>query len=163
LAGHLRPRRGAGVGAHAEAGAAATTLDLNPAYGVGTTEYIRSIGGWALTLECGQHDAPESPEVAYLAMRHTLAHLRLVDEPAPPEATAIEALSLVEVVDKRHPDDAFARAWQSFDRLQAGDLIGTRADGQAVHASEDGWIVFPNAKAEARQEWFYLARASGRF
>ena len=147
----------------AEAGAAAGTLDLNPAYGVGTTEYMRSRGGWALTLECGQHESPEAPEVAYRAIRHTLAHLRLTDEPAPPELPIAESLSLVEVIDKRHPDDAFARPWQSFDTLKAGDLIGTRADGEAVHAPEDGWIVFPNAKAEARQEWYYLARASTRF
>jgi hypothetical protein len=32
-----------------------------------------------------------------------------------------------------------------------------------MHAPHDGWIVFPNAKAAARQEWYYLARASSRF
>jgi hypothetical protein len=32
-----------------------------------------------------------------------------------------------------------------------------------VHAPHDGWIVFPYAPAQARQEWFYLARASRRF
>lgn len=147
----------------AEAGPVAQTLDLNPNYGVGTTEFMRASGGWALTLECGQHDAPESPEVAYQAVRNTLAHLGLVDGPAPAPVHEIEALSLVQVVDKRHPDDSFARPWQSFDALDAGDLIGTRADGEPVHAPWDGRIVFPNAKADARQEWFYLARPSGRF
>ncbi|MED5620262.1 succinylglutamate desuccinylase/aspartoacylase domain-containing protein [Ideonella sp. BN130291] len=147
----------------ADAGAAAAGLDLDPRYGIGTTEYMRSQGGWALTLECGQHDDPAAPEVAWRAIRNTLAHLRLVDEPAPPAAHGMEALRLFEVVDKRHPDDRFSRAWQSFDALQAGDIIGTRRDGEVVRAPCEGRIVFPNAAADARQEWFYLAKPTSRF
>jgi hypothetical protein len=55
------------------------------------------------------------------------------------------------------------RPWQSVDAVAAGELIGTRASGEPVRAAGAGRIVFPNARAEARQEWFYLARASGRF
>ncbi|GAP38492.1 succinylglutamate desuccinylase [Piscinibacter sakaiensis] len=138
-------------------------LDLHPRYGVGTTEYMRSRGGWALTLECGQHDDPAAPEVAYRAVRRTLAHLGLVDEPDPAPAAPAEALSLSEVVDKRHADDRFVREWTSFDRLRAGEPIGVREDGETVHAPDDGWIVFPNARAAARSEWFYFARATTRF
>ena len=145
------------------AGVPANTLDLHPRYGVGTTETMRSQGGWALTLECGQHQDARSPEVAYHAIRNTLAQLGLTDEPPPPPVPAIEALSIHEVVDKQHADDHFTRDWQSFDAVRAGELIGTRASGQAVHAPGDGWLLFPNARAEPRQEWFYLARANPRF
>lgn len=144
-------------------GVAPGTLDLHPRYGVGTTEYMRSQGGWALTLECGQHEDPQSPEVAYRAIRNTLAHLQLTDEPAPAPVPAIEALAIHEVVDKQQADDRFARDWQSFDAVRAGELIGTRASGTEVRAPGDGWLLFPNARAEARQEWFYLARANPRF
>lgn len=144
-------------------GVAPGTLDLHPRYGVGTTEYMRAQGGWALTLECGQHDDPQSPEVGYRAIHNTLAHVGLVDAPKPASAAVIEALSLHEVVDKQHADDRFARPWQSFDTVRAGELIGTRASGAEVRAPGDGWLMFPNAKAEPRQEWFYLARASSRF
>ncbi len=143
-------------------GSAADTLDMNPRYGVGTTEFMRSQGGWALTLECGQHADPQAAQVGYQAIRNMLAHLGLTGEAAPPAVAQIEALSLHEVIDKAHADDAFARDWRSFDALLTGDLIGTRHDGTAVRAPHDGWIVFPNARAQARQEWFYLARASTR-
>ena len=146
----------------AEAAGLAGALEMDPRYGVGTTEYMRAIGGCALTLECGGHEDPGSVEVAYRAIRHTLAHLGLSGEPAPPPRT-MQTLSLVSVVDKQHADDAFARAWRSFDPVRAGELIGTRASGEAVSAPHDGWIVFPYAAAPARQEWFYLARASARF
>jgi hypothetical protein len=49
-------------------------LDLDPRYGIGTTEYMRSVGGWGVTLECGRHDDPAAPEVGYRAILNTLAH-----------------------------------------------------------------------------------------
>jgi uncharacterized protein len=62
------------------------------------------------------------------------------------------------VIDKVDEADAFSRAWLSFDRLTKGDLIGTRANGEKLFAERDGFIVFPNSKSQAGQEWFYLAR-----
>jgi predicted deacylase len=137
-------------------------LNTDPRYGVGTTEYMRSQGGLAITLECGQHADPQSPLVAYRAILNTLAHFRLIQASEVAPATETEALSLYEVVDKDHASDAFAKPWASFDALRTGDLIGTRHDGQTLVAQQDGYIVFPNPKAEAGQEWFYLARASNR-
>ncbi|MCX7172917.1 MAG: succinylglutamate desuccinylase/aspartoacylase family protein [Proteobacteria bacterium] len=132
-------------------------------YGVGTTEYMRSVGGYALTLECGQHDDPSAPEVAYQAILRTLSYLGLTPTAAPAATEEMEALSLYEVIDKIHADDAFSRAWASFDRLARGDLIGTRHDGTPVVAEDDAVIVFPDAKAKAGREWFYLARANPEF
>jgi predicted deacylase len=132
-------------------------------YGVGTTEYMRSVGGYALTLECGQHADPAAPEVAYQAILRTLAHLRMTPAAAPEPAARIEALSIHEVTDKRHPDDSFSRTWASFDRLSKGDLIGTRHDGAPVIAADDAVILFPDAKAKPGREWFYLARTNTTF
>jgi predicted deacylase len=138
-------------------------LDLDPAYGIGTTEYMRSVGGRAVTLECGQHDDPCAVEVAHRAIVNTLAHLGLIDAADPAPAARVEALSLCEVVDKTSAADGFARPWQGFDRVAAGERIGTRADGSVIEAPFDGFIVFPNPNALAGQEWFYLARESTRF
>jgi predicted deacylase len=140
----------------------ADALEMDPRYGIGTTEYMRSVGGCALTLECGSHDDPASVDVAYRAIRHSLAQLGLSGEPAPP-AQRLQALSLVSVVDKHDAADAFVRDWRSFDTLQQGTPIGQRAGGELLRAAHDGWIVFPFAAAPPRQEWFYLARASQRF
>ena len=138
------------------------TLDLDPRYGIGTTEYMRSVGGWAVTLECGRHDDPGAPDVAYRAIVNTLAHLGLIDAPDPAPVEPMETLSLCDVVDKLDLADSFASAWRSFDPVAAGALIGTRSDGTEIRAPYDATIVFPNASAEAGQEWFYLARRSER-
>lgn len=137
--------------------------DVDEEYGVGTTEYMRRVGGWGFTLECGQHDDPRAPDVAYRAIMNTLAYLRLVDAPAPPPVDSIEALRLFEVVDKAHADDRFTHAWSSFDAVRAGEVIGVRSGGSTVIAPIDGRIVFPNPEAQAGQEWFYLARSHARF
>lgn len=153
-------RRRANAGQHAR-----QDLTLDPHYGVGTTEYMRSQGGYGVTLECGQHLDPNAPEVGYLAILRTMALLGLVDagavDPHRPEQ-APELLQLYEVIDRQHLDDRFAREWRSFDALAEGDLIGTRHDGSPVLAPSEGRIVFPNSKALPGQEWFYLARPSDR-
>jgi predicted deacylase len=131
--------------------------NTDPRYGVGTTEYMRSMGGYATTLECGQHDDPESPEVAYRAIRNVLAFLGIVDAPAPKPVDRYEALRLDDVIDRNHPDDKFAREWSSFDAITKGDLIATRHDGTKLTAPADGRIVFPDKGALPGNEWYYLA------
>lgn len=137
-------------------------LSTDPRYGVGTTEAMRSCGGYALTLECGQHQDPQAPEVAWRAIRNTLAHLQMVDAPAPAATTGVEFLRLAEVVDRLHADDRFSRTWASYDPLRAGEQIGQRHDGTPVLAPADGFIVFPNASAAPGNEWFYFAQPSTR-
>ena len=146
----------------ARAASDVAALEMDPRYGIGTTEYMRSVGGCALTLECGAHDDPQSIEVGYRAIRNVLAMLQLTADAQPPQQR-IEGLSLVQVVDRLDAGDTFAREWRSFDALREGELIGTRAGGSELRAPHDGWIVFPFAAALPGQEWFYLARGSGRF
>lgn len=131
-------------------------------FGVGTTEYMRSVGGYALTLECGQHDDPESKEVAYWAILNTLRHLNILEGNVQIEPRQIEALRIYEVVDRHHSKDRFSREWASFDELKKGCVIGTRHDGTPVLAEMDGRIIFPDANAGVNEEWFYLARYSDR-
>jgi predicted deacylase len=132
-------------------------LNADPKYGMGTTEYMRSQGGYSITLECGQHTDPSSPEVGYRAVRNTLAHLGITADAAPAAVEKYEALRLHEVVDRVHDDDRFAREWASFDPLKKGELIGTRHDGTPLTAPGDGWIVFPDVGALPGNEWYYLA------
>ena len=134
------------------------TINTDPRYGVGTTEYMRSVGGYAITLECGAHDDPSSPEVGYRAILNALAFLGITASPLPPPVEKYEALRMVEVYDKNNVGDTFSRAWASFDPLRNGDLIGTRQDGTQLFAQDDGCILFPDAKAEAGNEWFYLTK-----
>ncbi|MCY7305764.1 MAG: succinylglutamate desuccinylase/aspartoacylase family protein [Rhodoferax sp.] len=140
----------------------AQLLSTDPRYGVGTTETMRSQGGYGVTLECGQHEDPAAPPVAWRAIRNTLAHLNMVDAANPAANTGIELLRLAEVVDRLHADDHFVQPWASYDRVAAGQAIARRHDGSVLSAPRDGHIVFPNPAALAGNEWFYFAQASQR-
>jgi predicted deacylase len=176
LAAHVGPSRivegwmsayAAGVARRKAQGLTPGAVHEDPSYGVGTTEYMRSQGangqgGYGITLECGQHDDPEGAEVAYTAIRQTLALLGLADIPLVPPAQPFECLQLAEVVDRHAEGDCFAKPWTSFDPLAAGELIAMRADGSEVRAPEAGYIVFPDVSALPGHEWFYLAQRSAR-
>ena len=136
--------------------------DADPSYGIGTTEYMRSQGGYGVTLECGQHTDPAAPEVGYRAIRQAIALLGLADTALAPPATEFERLRLTEVVDRQHQADRFVREWRSFDAVHAGEHVGERHDGTSVIASADGHIVFPAIDAMPGHEWFYFAQASQR-
>jgi hypothetical protein len=146
----------------ARSAAGGVSLDTDPNYGVGTTEFMRSMGGWAVTLECGQHADPRAPEVGWHAVRQALALMEMADCALEPPRPAHELLRLVEVTDRLHREDHFVREWKSFDEVAAGEPIGRRHDGSIVVAPADGRIVFPNVKAEPGFEWFYFAQASPR-
>ena len=137
------------------------TLVTNPNYGVGTTEYMRARGGYAVTLECGQHDDPAGVGVARHAILQTLGLLGIT--PAKPAApiSVPEILRLIDVTDKAHVGDTFTKEWHSFDAVKAGDVIGVRHGGDEVKAQGDGFVVFPNPRGEVGQEWFYFAQKRG--
>ena len=146
-------------------GSRRAALIADPHYGVGTTEYMRSTGGWAITLECGQHLDANGPEVARLAILRALVVLSMLDESAVPPhhpSQALEVLQLYDVIDREDMGDSFEREWASFDTVEQGQKIGTRASGEAVLAPSEGRIVFPNVKSQPGTEWFYLARRSDR-
>lgn len=147
-----------GVQRRVAAPACAQTLESNPNYGVGTTEYMRACGGYGVTLECGQHDDPQAVDVARHAILQTLALLGLCALPLAPVQANREILRLVDVTDRVHAGDRFSREWSSFDAVSAGQVIGVRQDGEVVTAPQDGFVVFPNPGAAAGQEWFYFAQ-----
>lgn len=170
LALHLRTPRvvegwldiyAAGLAQRARAGIAVEEDAID--FGRGTNEYMRTRGGYGVTLECGQHDDPIAPEVAYQAI---LAALRLL-QMLPPVAGETppahpQLLRLASVTDRLHADDQFVRDWATFDAVARGEPIGQRADGRVVQAPDDGYIVFPNDEALPGTEWFYFARESER-
>jgi predicted deacylase len=143
----------------------ASQLETVLRYGVGTTEYMRTTGGYALTLECGQHADPAAPEVAYRAIMNTLAFLKVIEapEPEPVADELVESLSMVVVHDKMDAADRFSRPWSSFDPVARGEQIGVRADGTPVTAEFDGRILFPDTNAGANQEWYYLTQVNPTF
>lgn len=129
--------------------------------GFGTTEYMRFAGGYAVTLECGQHEDPGSVEVGYAAIRNTLAHLGLIDAPPPPPALET-VIHMVEVVICEAEGDKAEDGWRTGDAVPAGAVMARRMDGTAVTAPTDGFIIFPSRIAKPGEPICHFGVASKR-
>ena len=154
----------AGLAHRASLPGGAPVDDAALAFGWGTNEYMRSQGGYGVTLECGQHRDPAAPDVAYRAIVSALRALGMIEhaEGAPTQPYRPALLRLVSVTDRTHEEDQFVREWATFDAVAQGEPIGVREDGAMLYAERDGFIVFPNAEALPGTEWFYFAVESDR-
>ncbi|KFC65266.1 succinylglutamate desuccinylase [Bosea sp. LC85] len=134
---------------------------LSVTEGYGTTEYMRFAGGYGVTLECGSHDDPASIEVGYAAILNALAHLGLVDAPAPATAGRT-VIHITQVIICEAEGDKVEGDWKTGDALAKGQVIARRANGEAVTAPEPGFIIFPNATAKPGEGICYFGVKSTR-
>ena len=125
--------------------------------GLGTNEFMRSQGGYAITVESGSHNDPAAIEVADRAIAGALQWLGLVDVQLNPQP-AQQIVALHDVFIKRSYSDRMSRHWKNFDPFNQGELLATRADGTPIHAPFDGCMLVPHDDAPLDREWFYLAR-----
>lgn len=129
--------------------------------GYGTTEFMRFSGGYAVTLECGGHQDPASVDVGYAAIRNTLAHLGLIDAPPPPSALDT-VIHMTEVVICETEGDVAEGGWKTGDAVPTGAVLARRANGDAVTASSDGFIIFPSMTAKPGEPICHFGVASKR-
>ena len=134
------------------------SLNYDEKYGDGTTEYARSKGALAITLECGQHEDISAPRVGENAILNILYCLRMTEER--PNSVAdnrrFSCISLFDVIDKISDGDKFTKNWKTFMKIQKNEIIGISEKEKEFRAPKDCFIVFPNQYAEPGQEWFYL-------
>jgi L,D-peptidoglycan transpeptidase YkuD (ErfK/YbiS/YcfS/YnhG family)/predicted deacylase len=134
----------------------------DPAEGIGTTEYMRSVGGYGVTLECGQHNDPSAVGIAYNAILNALGHLGLTDA-RPSPAKVEKAIEIVDAVLCDSAGDRLARDFVTGDTVKVGETIAVRADGSKLTAPSAGFVVFPNRNASSMEELYYFGVASKRF
>jgi L,D-peptidoglycan transpeptidase YkuD (ErfK/YbiS/YcfS/YnhG family)/predicted deacylase len=130
--------------------------------GVGTTEFMRFCGGYGVTVECGQHRDSKAPQVAYDAILKALAHLKLIAAPEP-RVSAKRAIRIVDAVWCFSEGDRLEKPWTTGDAVAKGDIIARRADGKALEAPRDGFVIFPNPEPKLFTELFYFGEKSERF
>ncbi|HVK54724.1 MAG TPA: succinylglutamate desuccinylase/aspartoacylase family protein [Burkholderiales bacterium] len=130
----------------------------------GTTEYARSKGALAVTLECGQHQNVEAPDVGYRAILLALRHFQMLDEGRPAALSLKESAGAAPTAQRCvrmknvyycEQGASFAKPWRHFDFVAKGEPMALLSSG-ALTAPEDGYIVLPKAVATIGEEWFYF-------
>ena len=138
------------------------SLNYDEKYGDGTTEYARSKGALAITLECGQHEEVSAPLVGEKAILNILRFLRMTDERpnSVVNSRKVNYISRFDVIDKISHGDKFTKNWKTFMKIEKNEIIGISEKGKELRAPKDCFMVFPNQNAEPGQEWFYLGEQS---
>jgi len=122
----------------------------------GTTEYARRFGAMAATIECGQHKDPAAPEIAYEAIRNALRYLEMTDEPKAAGAPGKAKLVTVTHVFYRDNEGKFPKAWKHLEPVKPGEVLALHADGSAIEAPANGFIIMPKESCPIGEEWFYF-------
>jgi succinylglutamate desuccinylase len=129
----------------------------------GTTLHCATAKGLrAVTVECGQHDDPQTTDFAKAAALSTLVHHRLIQplDSAPNlgKESARETYSVFEVAIKKDEKFRFRKDFESFEQLDEGAVIGTH-NGNQVLTDRACSILFPT-KPDAEKvgaELYFLA------
>ncbi|QIG50754.1 L,D-transpeptidase family protein [Nordella sp. HKS 07] len=140
---------------------AAGVNGISSLQGVGTTEYMRFSGGYGVTVECGQHLAPDAQLIGYECVVNGLAHLGVITA-ASPAIRKPRVLEIVDVILAAHEDDRLVRPFKACEAVTEGEVIGRRADGTDILAPYDGAVIFASMNAEANHELCYLCTPSSR-
>ena len=125
-------------------------------HGIGTNEFMRSRGGYAITVESGSHDDPAAIEIADRCIAGVLNLLDMADVAVEP-VEKYTTHHMKDVFMRESADDTLVKDWENFDPFKKGDLLATRADGTQILAPFDGCMIFPQLDADVNREWFYLA------
>ena len=126
-------------------------------HGIGTNEFMRSRGGYAITVESGSHEDPEAIEIADRCIAGVLNLLDMANVSVEPVAK-YTTHHMKDVFMRHSDDDQMTQEWVNFDPFKKGDLLATRADGTKIIAPFDGCVIFPHIDAPVNREWFYLAQ-----
>ena len=134
------------------------TLNYDEKYGDGTTEYARSKGAIAITLECGQHEEFLASSVGKNAILNLLNRLQMTrtETCVNTDNHNVTYIKLFDVIDKLSYGDKFVKNWKTFMKVEENEIVGIFESGKEIRAPKDCFIIFPNQNAEPGQEWFYL-------
>ena len=131
----------------------------------GTTEYARTKGALAVTLECGQHLNADNADIGHRAILRALAHLEMLDEKSlaalgPPPPSGAQRCVKMKSVYRRGEGANLARPWRHFDPVAKGEAMAKLANGKTIDAPDDGYIVLPKAASVTGEEWFFFGTKS---
>jgi predicted deacylase len=110
----------------------------------------------AVSVECGQHDDPQSAVVAYRCARRALSHLGLLDRIPDEGPHSSRKLMLQAAVKRPSPTFKFVRPFRSMERLAAGEPIG-RDENLSLSANGPCWVIMPNDAVPVGEDMLYIA------
>ncbi len=119
-----------------------------------TDDFAKSCWVKWVCIECGQHEDPNAPIVAYDAIINSLTHLWLIDWVAAYQSDMYQLhMNTLILKDKEW---SFAKIRKHWDEVKAWEVIARYQDWTEINAVEDSLILLPKHWAKKGEERFYL-------
>lgn len=130
-------------------------VELDLEQSANTKDYVRRFGGIGLTLECGQHNDPQSVVCALRGIKGALHYSGVAPQPdIKPERRLI--LTRLAKVCFKEQQGTFCKPWQHLEKISKGEKLAQMADGSVIKSPFAGRIVFPYEGGPIGDEWMYL-------
>jgi succinylglutamate desuccinylase len=109
-----------------------------------------------VAVECGQHDAPEAPLVAYRCARRALAYFDMVEAIDDDVVSAPRRLVVRAAVKRPSASFRFERPIAGMERLERGVVIG-RGDHIVMSIHNPCYAIMPNDDVPVGDDLLYIA------
>ena len=119
-----------------------------------TEQCAHILGNTGTTVECGYHKSPAAVDLAYKAIKSTLAVFGLIEhnqlKTHPKKHIQMDSYVL------KTKEGKLCKNYKHLDPISRGEKIAVYADGEELYAPADGFILLPNSQADINTEWYYL-------
>lgn len=123
---------------------------------MGTTEFTRSKGGIAVTLECGHHFNSNNADIGYQAIINALSHLGMIKQQRNTKAKINNVCVKMKTRIVKTENGHFPKPWKNFDAVKKGETLAILNNGKTITAKEDSYIVLPHEENVIGASWMYL-------
>jgi hypothetical protein len=124
-----------------------------------TDDYAKDIWVKWVCIECGQHEDPAAPGVAYDAIINSMKHLWCLAWEAEYVSDMYELQ--MQKLWYKEKEWSFAQQRSHGDVIQSWEVIATYEDGDQCVADDQYYILLPKHRAEVWGEWYYLWKKLG--
>lgn len=123
-----------------------------------TVSYAHEKGKTAVVLECGQHQDPHAPGIAYKAIINSLIHLGMIEAPEILAEQQNQIVRGMKVFAVPKEGGHLVQKWKNLEDISKGQELAISNSGESIIAPYDGIIILPEYAAKPGAEWFYIGK-----
>lgn len=123
-----------------------------------TDQYAASIWKSWICIECGNHNNPKAPTIAYNAIIWCMRHLWIINWET--TQTQNRIIYTMKALFTKKSEGHFTQHFQHGDKIKRWDILCNYDNGNTITSPINWYILLPKHRAKTWDERFYLATAA---
>lgn len=122
-----------------------------------TQKYAVSVGKLAMTMECGNHESPDSVITAQRVVQKLFDYLDMMDGQfyAVRDKSFPKTIRVKDVIYKTK-EGSYTKKWLNFEPIAKDTVIARYDDGEELKAPFDCVMIMPGQYTKISEDWYYL-------